>query len=162
MDKIQKVLNKLDELDISYEIIRHKAVYTIEEMDELKELENYEIVKNLFLRDDKGKEHYLVVLMKDKRADLRNLRAQIESRHLSFASEKRLEKYLGLETGAVSPLGIINDSEAHVKVIFDKDLVGKENIGVHPNDNTATVILSFDDLVKVIEDNGNKVMYVDL
>ena len=160
MDKIQKVLEKLDKLNINYDII--EAVFTIEEMDELKIFDNYEIVKNLFLRDDKGKEHYLVVIMKNKRADLRGLRAQIESRHLSFASEKRLKKYLGLETGAVSPLGIINDTEAQVKVIFDKDLVGKENLGVHPNDNTATIILSFDDLLKVIKDNGNQIMYVNL
>jgi len=162
MDKIQKVLRKLDELNINYEIIRHKAVFTIEEVNELKELEKYEVVKNLFLRDDRGTEHYLVVMMKNKKADLRELRAQIKSRHLSFASEKRLEKYLGLEKGSVSPLGIINDTEAQVKIIFDKDLIGKENIGVHPNDNTATVVISFDDLKKVIEDNGNEIIYVKL
>ncbi len=162
MDKKQKVFEKLNELNINYEVIYHEAVYTIEEIEELNILDKYEIVKNLFLRDDKGTEHFLVVLRKDKKADLRKLRAQIGSRHLSFASEQRLDKYLGLEKGSVSPMGIINDVQAQVKVIIDKDLSGKDNIGVHPNDNTATIILSFDDLIKVIENNGNKIIYADL
>lgn len=162
MGKKHKVFDKLNELNINYEIINHEAVYTIEEIEELGTLDKYEIVKNLFLRDDKGKEHFLVVLRKDKRADLRNLRAQIGSRHLSFASEQRLNKYLGLEKGSVSPMGIINDIQAQVKVIIDSDLRGKDNLGVHPNDNTATIILSFDDLIKVIENNGNKIIYADL
>jgi len=101
-------------------------------------------------------------LRKDKKADLRNLRAQIGSRHLSFASEQRLNKYLGLEKGSVSPMGIINDVQAQVKVIIDKDLRGKDSLGVHPNDNTSTIIISFDDLIRVIENNGNKIIYADI
>ncbi|PBG31211.1 hypothetical protein BGU85_26930, partial [Clostridioides difficile] len=42
------------------------------------------------LRDAKGKEHFLVVLGKDKKADLKDIRQQIDSKPLSFASEERL------------------------------------------------------------------------
>lgn len=162
VDKKQKVYDKLNELNIIYEIINHEAVNTIEDIEKLGIFDKYEIPKNLFLRDDKGTEHFLVVLRKDKKADLRNLRAQIGSRHLSFASEQRLNKYLGLEKGSVSPMGIINDVQAQVKVIIDKDLRGKDSLGVHPNDNTSTIIISFDDLIRVIENNGNRIIYADI
>ncbi|MDD2480661.1 MAG: YbaK/EbsC family protein, partial [Lutispora sp.] len=76
--------------------------------------------------------------------------------------DERLDKYLGLKKGAVSPLGIINDTNKDVEVVFDKDLVGIENLGVHPNDNTATVVLSYDDLKRIVSENGNRIKYVNL
>lgn len=162
MEAKQKVYEKLDAMGIKYEIINHPAVYTIEEMDNLGITAKADICKNLFVRDAKGKKHYLIVLCKDKRADLSNLASQIGSTKLSFASDERLDKYLGLKKGAVSPLGIINDTNKDVEVVFDKDLVGKENLGVHPNDNTATVVLSYDDLERVVSENGNRIKYVNL
>ncbi|GAB6180919.1 hypothetical protein JCM14036_22380 [Desulfotomaculum defluvii] len=81
---------------------------------------------------------------------------------MSFASEGRLFKYLHLHKGEVTPLGIINDNEAFVEVVFDNDLVGKNKLGVHPNVNTATVWISFDDLKKIIEQNGNKIYFVTI
>ncbi|HAT4374209.1 TPA: prolyl-tRNA synthetase associated domain-containing protein [Clostridioides difficile] len=158
----QEVYKKLDELRIPYEAVNHPPVYTIEEMEELKTLHMEFVVKNLFLRDAKGKEHFLVVLGKDKKADLKDIRQQIDSKPLSFASEERLQKYLKLTKGAVTPFGILNDKEAVVKVVFDKDLLKMDKIGIHPNDNTATVFLKFEDMKKLIEENGNEIYYVEV
>ncbi|MDD4297522.1 MAG: prolyl-tRNA synthetase associated domain-containing protein [Ruminiclostridium sp.] len=162
MNNQEKVLQRLDDLGISYEIVQHSAVYTIEDMVALGLGEKGSIVKNLFLRDDKGKNHFLVLLAQDKKADLEKLRSQLNSTKLGFASEQRLDKYLGLSKGAVSPLGIINDTDHAVNVVFDKDLTTKDKLGVHPNDNTATVFISFDDLKKIIEMNGNKIVYLKI
>ena len=158
----QKVYDKLTDMGIKYDIIEHPPVYTIEEMEKLDITDKAEVCKNLFVRDAKGKKHFLIVLSKDKKADLARLAAQISSTKLSFASDERLDKYLGLKKGAVSPLGIINDTGKAVEVVFDKELIGKTNLGVHPNDNTATVVLSYDDLKKVITDNGNRIIYVNV
>lgn len=116
--------------------------------------------KNLFLRDDKGRRHFLLVLPKDKTADLKDIQKQLGCSRLGFASEERLYKYLGLHKGEVTPLGIINDTGADVEVVIDQDLVGKNKLGVHPNDNTASVWLAFDSLKLVIEQNGNVIHYV--
>lgn len=162
MDNKENVFKKLEELNINYEVIYHEAAYTIDEMEDLH-LENMnDVAKNLFLRDYKGREHYLVVLGKDKKADLKHIKTQIGSTPLSFASEERLMKYLKLGKGSVSPLGILNDTEGEVKVVFDKELASKGKIGVHPNDNTATVFMDFKDLQKVIELNGNKIYFIDV
>lgn len=162
MDKQQKAFQRLDELNIEYEMIQHSAAFTIEDLETLEIKNKGDIVKNLFLRDANGKRHFLVVVENTKKVDLKKLRRQLECTALSFASEERLEKCLQLTKGSVSPLGIINDANCAVEVVFDKDLVAKEKIGVHPNDNTATVMLSFEDLKKVIEHNGNKIYFVEI
>jgi Ala-tRNA(Pro) deacylase len=159
--KRDDVFRKLAELGIRYEKIEHEAAFTVEDMERIGFDEKVTVCKNLFVRDQKKKAtHWLVVLHKDKRADLHSLAEQLGTNHLSFASGERLRKYLGLSQGEVTPLGVISDRERSVIVVFDRDLVGNEHLGVHPNDNTATLIMSFEDIRKVVEDNGNPIRYV--
>jgi Ala-tRNA(Pro) deacylase len=162
MEQQQKVFQKLDELNITYEVTNHPPVYTIEEMDDLGISDHGDVCKNLFIRDAKGKRHFLVVLNKDKQADLKNIREQLGTTGLSFASEERLSKYLNLSKGAVTPLGVVNDEDHLVEVVFDRDLISKQKLGVHPNENTATVWISFDNLKKLVEKNGNKIHYLNI
>ncbi|SFJ32805.1 Ala-tRNA(Pro) deacylase [Terrisporobacter glycolicus] len=162
MDKKEKVLKKLDELNIEYEVIDHPPVYTIEEMENLNLEKKGHIVKNLFLKNSNGKTHYLVVLKGDKKADLKSLRSQIQSSSLSFASEERLHQHLNLLKGAVTPLGIINDKNHCVNVVIDHDLKNQNIIGVHPNVNTSTVFISYNDMLKFINICGNKILYVNI
>lgn len=156
----EKVFNVLRSLNIEYQLVNHPAAFTVEDMDNLHQYGDG--CKNLFLRDDKGKRHFLLLFDKDKQADLKSIQAQLGCSRLGFASEARLFKYLQLRKGEVTPLGIINDPEAMVEVILDKDLTGKKKLGVHPNDNTATVWISFDDLKKVIETNENPIHFVNV
>jgi Ala-tRNA(Pro) deacylase len=163
MEQKTRVYEELDRLGIKYRIIEHPPVYTIEEMDSLKAFKDIPwVVKNLFLRDDKGRRHFLVVIDKDKKADLKSIRAQLGTSALGFASEERLMKHLKLTKGSVTPLGIINDEEHAVEIVLDRDLTGREQIGVHPNDNTATVLLSCEDLCRVIKYHGNRLHIIDL
>ncbi len=158
----EKVYTVLNELNIPYEVIEHKAVFTIEEMDDLNIYHLGSVVKNLFLKDARGKRHFLVVMSKDKRVDLKKLRESIGSSALSFASEERLRKHLDLAKGSVTPLGIINNTDGNVEVIFDEDLVDDEKLGVHPNENTATVWISYKHLETIIKQNGNSIISVNI
>ncbi len=155
------VLRKLDEMGVVYEMIEHEPAFTVEDMDRIGFEERITICKNLFVRDQKKKAtHWLVVVHKEKRADLDSLAEQLNTKHLSFASAERLKKHLGLSPGEVTPLGVINDVERKVIVVFDNDLVGREYLGVHPGDNSATLILSFEDILRFVKENGNPVRYV--
>ena len=159
----EKVLNKLKELNISYKEIEHTPVYTIEDMDNLGNIfENAKICKNLFVRDQKGKRHFLVVLPEEKRAPLADIATKIGSTKLSFASPERLMKYLKLEPGSVTPLSVINDEANEVEVVFDEDLKKEDLLGVHPCTNTATVLLSPTDLEKYVVSNNNKLKYINI
>lgn len=158
----KKVFDVLKSMDISYDVIEHPAVYTIEEMNELNIDNKNEIVKNLFVRDDKKKRYFLIVLQKDKRVDLKGIRKELNSRPLSFASEEDLSKYMKLSKGSVTPFGILNDIESKVEVVLDKEILLFERIGVHPNDNRATVWISPKDLEVVIKNHGNTISYIEI
>lgn len=151
----QEIKAFLDEKKIAYEWVEHEAVYTIEDMLKLGLEDMQDVAKNLFLRDAKGKRHFLVVVREDKKVDLKRLGELLGGIRLSFASEERLEKYLGLKKGSVTPLGILNDEERAVEVFFDEDFCGMEKIGVHPNENTASVFLSTETLLQMIREHGN-------
>ncbi len=157
----QKVLDLLNSHDIDYKLIEHDAMYTIAQMVQAGLAEGYCICKNLFLRDYKGHNHYLVVLLKDKKADLKAIEDRIGSSRLSFASEKRLDEYLKLKKGSVSPFGIINDANHEVILIIDADLKNAGKVGFHPNDNTATVIMDFKDFSNIISMFGNEIIYFE-
>ena len=139
MTQQEKVYKALDDLGIEYKVIHHDAVCTIEDMDAMGIFTDGEVCKNLFLRNANGKTHYVVSMLKDKHPDIQHdIRSQLGCSRLSFGSDERLLKHLGLEPGAVSPFGILNDDDADVNVVLDSDLKTVDGyIGFHPNDNTA-------------------------
>lgn len=157
----QKVYDFLNNQNIKYEVTDHAPVFTMEEMQAEGIDKLGTICKNLFIRDQKGKKHFLVTADDATRINLKELGTKLEAGKVSFASAERLEKYLAVTTGCVSPLGVINDAEHAVTVVLDKKLVGLDRLGVHPNDNTSTLFLSFNDLVKAIEAIGNEYIILD-
>jgi len=158
----QKVCEHLDELNISYQKHSHPAVYTVEEAQQHRGSITGGQAKNLFLRNAKGSLHYLVVLEHSKQLDIRSLQTRIGAGKLSFASERRLEKYLGLTPGSVSPFGLINDSKHEVLVYIDSDLMEYDQVNFHPNVNTATYTISSEDFRRFLENAGNKVTFLRL
>ena len=90
------------------------------------------------------------------------IQEQVLSTRLSFASSERLMKYLKLEPGHVSPMGLINDKEKEVEVLIDKDLKGKKLLAVHPNTNEASVLISFEDLMKFIKAMENEYKFITI
>jgi Ala-tRNA(Pro) deacylase len=158
----QKLYDILDLLEIKYTRYEHKAVYTIEEADQLNIYIPGKLAKNLFLRNRKGDTHYLLIVDENKHVDLKLLSKQIGASSLSFASEERLFKYLGLKPGSVTPFGLMNDIERVVIVLIDRDLVGTSNISFHPNVNTATISVAYGDFERFLGWNKNKFQYVDI
>ena len=156
------VLKFLEQLGIKFQMLEHEAVYTVEESRRLRIFEKLEgqPCKNLFLRNKRG-EYFLLVMPSDKRADLKLVAKLLNLPRLSFASEAELEKILGLHTGAVTPLGIINDKMKKARLIIDAELQGKILL-LHPNTNTATISLAFADLVKVILRTEHEYSLVEL
>ena len=160
--KEQRCYDLLDSLQIQYDRIDHPAAATMTDCDDVAVALGCGICKNLFLRDAKGKRHFLIILGKDKQADLKAFRAQLGTTALSFGSEERLMKHLGLTKGAVSVFGILNNKEADVEVAVDRDFLHEKRLGCHPNDNTATVYVDFKDVKKMIQKNGNPLTYLTI
>lgn len=157
-----EVYDFLTSRGIEYEVTEHGAVFNMEEMSHVELLHPEADAKNLFVRDDKKRNYYLITVRGDKRVDLKKFREEHSTRQLSFASENDLMNLLGLIPGAVTPLGILNDSEKKVKLFLDEELLKCGLIGVHPNDNTATVWLKTTDLIDIITEHGNEVEAVTI
>ena len=156
----QKLYEVLKRLGISYIRHEHSPVFTVEEAEKHWENISGAHCKNLFLRNKKGNRHYLVILESSKQADIKALTKKLGEDRLSFASAERLVRYLGLETGAVSPFGLINDSKKEVQVVIDQDLKKEERINFHPNVNTATVGVDFRDFERFLAWCGNSIHYL--
>jgi Ala-tRNA(Pro) deacylase len=156
------VYARLAELGIPYERHEHPAAFTVEQAEEHWAGINATHCKNLFLRNQKGTRHYLVILVASKRADLRAVADQIGDGKLSFASPERLMTHLGLTPGSVSPFGLINDQQHQVRVVMDSDLKTTERVAFHPNVNTATLTLSRDDFERFLKNCGNARQYVKI
>ena len=157
MDKIE-IYHYLKEQKLEHEITEHKAVFNMEEMDSIELPYPEWNAKNLFVHDDKKRNYYLITVKGDKRVDLKGFRKQHGLRALSFASAEDLLDIMKLTPGSVTPLGILNDTEHRIHFFLDTEFAGNK-IGVHPNDNTATVWMQADDLMKIIQKHGNVAEY---
>ncbi len=146
-----------------HEITEHGAVFNMAELSEVDLPYPDLIAKNIFVRDDKKKNYYLITVKDDKRVNLKDFKSKHNTRHLSFASEKDLMDIIGLAAGSVTPLGLLNDSDLKVKFYLDKDFMDNKGIiGIHPNDNTATLWLKTEDLVDIIKEHGNETILADI
>lgn len=156
-----EVCQYLKEQKIDFEVTEHKAVFNMEELNTVELPYPEWDAKNLFVRDDKKRNYYLITVKGDKRVDLKEFRKQHGLRALSFASAEDLRSIMGLEPGSVTPLGILNDSEHKVHFYLDNEFAGNK-IGVHPNDNTATVWMQANDLMRLIENHGNETEFAKI
>lgn len=157
----QEIYDYLKINNIWHEITEHDAVFNMEELDTVELPYPDRDAKNLFVRDDKHRSYYLITVKGDKRIDFKDFRKACGTRPLSFVKPDELADILGLIPGAVTPFGLLNDSEK--KVVFYIDAAFKDGsglIGIHPNDNTATVWLKAEDLIRIIQEHGNEVNVV--
>ena len=159
----QEIYEYLTDRGISYEITEHQAVYNMEELSQIDMPYPEADAKNIFVRDDKKNNYYLITVKGHKRVDLKQFRKTHHTRPLSFASEDDLMRIMQLSPGSVTPLGILNDTERKVNVSIDQDFQNPPYlIGIHPNDNTATIWINTDDLVNIISEHKNPVQFIQI
>ena len=147
----------LEKLNIEYEEISHSPVYTIEEAKQISRCIEGKGCKSLFLK--RKNKYYLVLIEEDKRADLKQICRTLGVSQLSFAGAENLKEILGLEQGSVTPLGIVNDYENKVLLLIDKELKG-EKLLLHPNTNTKTISVSYEDLIRFVEEQKHS--YIEI
>jgi Ala-tRNA(Pro) deacylase len=146
--------------DIEYERYDHPAVFTCEQADRLVPPMSAAKTKNLFLRDRKGQRHFLVVVGYEKVVDLAALSSLLGVSKLSLASQERLRRYLGVDPGSVTILGVVNDLDNQVEVVMDEDLWGSSAFRCHPLVNTSTLAISKENLQRFLDTTGHSVRVV--
>jgi Ala-tRNA(Pro) deacylase len=157
----QEIYNRLTALGIPFEITEHEAVYTMEDLAKVPLAHPEAEAKNLFVRDDKKQHYYLITVPGEKRVDLKLFQKQQGLRKLSFGSSDDLLALLKLTPGAVTPLGLLNDEDHRVELYLDREFDGRL-ISIHPNENTATICLQTNDLVRLLTQSGCTVHLTDI
>jgi len=147
--------------NINYERFDHEAVFTCEQANELCPTMPGVSIKNLFLYDKRTEQHFLVIVPTGKSVDLKELKKVLHVPNLSFTSEERLLKYLGVTPGSVTILGLMNDTAHAVTVIFDTALKG-QTLQCHPLVNTATLAIPFEDIKKFLAITGHEYQFIDI
>jgi Ala-tRNA(Pro) deacylase len=152
----------LEKLSIEYEYHEHPPVATIEDAKiHWKEL-NSGRCKNIFFRNHKGDRHYLVIVEHLRQLNIKDLEQRLKQGKLTFASDQRLKKYLGVEPGSVSPFGLINDETHHVHIFIDEKLNEYDRLSFHPNINTASLVIEKSDFLKFMKFCGNSFEFIRL
>lgn len=159
----QEVYALLQAKQLHFEITEHPAVYTMAELADVPCPYPDADAKNLFIRDNKKQHYYLLTVQGNKRVDLKAFRKAQQTRPLTFASSEELLDKLRLPPGAVTPLGLLNRDVHEVTAYFDEELLtGSGLVGVHPNENTATVWLKTADLIQLLREHGCEVIVTRL
>ena len=162
MTRRTAVITYLEKLGIPFEMYEHPPVPTVEEAVKYwKDIDSAHC-KNLFFRNHKGNRHYLVILDHRRQLNIRDLEQKLKQGKISFASPKRMERYLGLSAGSVSVFGLINDQENHVHLFLDQALKSADRISFHPNENNATLVISFASFLRFLESSGNSYEFITL
>ena len=157
-----KVLEFLRQHDIVFEMYEHPEAPTIDIAREYWHADGSKHCKNLFFRNHKGNRHYLVVFDCEQSLAIHDLEHRLRQGKLSFASEKRMMRCLGLMPGSVSPFGLINDTQGEVHLFLDANLREYPSLSFHPNDNTATVVITQEMFARYLDAVGASCEYIEL
>jgi len=157
-DDLIRILN---DHGFEYFIKEHAPLFTVEDSKALRGQIEGAHSKNLFLKDAKAN-FFLISIEESASIDLKKTMQQIQSKKLSFAKPEYLQDILGIEPGSVSPFALLNDTKKQVKFYLDRSFLDSETVNFHPLINTATVNISPQNLIDLIEKYHNPVNYIDL
>lgn len=153
---------RLDELGIRTETVTHPPLHTVEESRKLRGPLPGGHIKNLFLKDKKGR-IFLIVAREDAPLDLKRVHEAIGgSGRVSFGSAEQLGDVLGVLPGSVTPLAVVNDVSERVTLVFERALLDHDVLNVHPLENTATTTIGRDDLLRFVRSTGHDPLVIVL
>ena len=156
------VYDKLDELGISYVRVDHEHADTIEFCHEVEKVLGSAICKNLFLCNRRQTDFYLLMMPGDKPFKTKDLSPLLGCSRLSFASPDHMRDYLNTVPGSVSALELLFDTDRHIKLVIDRDLLSDESISGHPGISSSTLRLKREDFLRFVESTGHTPIYIDL
>lgn len=154
MSSSKKVFDRLNKLNIKYDMVEHPPAETTEEADAYIEGKEGVRTKNLFLANRKNRRYYLIVMDDKKMISLKDYNKLLNEKGIHFLDPNKVYEIMEQEVGIISVFGLINTNE-NIKVFFDKDMIEENNLMTfHPDDNTKTVFIKNEDIFKLVNDCG--------
>ena len=158
----QQLLSRLEAVGIKTRTVEHDALFTVAQSQNLRGDLPGGHTKNLFLKDKKGR-FFLIACREEATVDLKRLHERVgASGRFSFGSAEQLMDKLGVEPGAVTLFGVVNDLRGEVTVALDRGLLAYDIINSHPLTNTMTTALARDDLLRFLETSNHTPLVIDV
>lgn len=149
----EAVYTFLDQLAVSYRVEEHEAVFTVAESS--VKLPEKVPVKTLLVTDDKKERVWMIAMRGLNRLDMKQLAREVGAKKLQFVKPEKVFDIVGVHPGSVSIFGLLHPGSKNIEVIFDESLLSEKELGFHPNDNTATVFLVPQDVLRVVAASGH-------
>lgn len=160
---MEEVIDIFEKLNIEYNLVRHPAVFGKADDEKIKDIDFGGVVcKNLFVKDKKANQYYLVSLPKDKRANLKKISDEIGCARFSFGNDEELWEKLHIKPGSVSILNVIGAPDTDVIFVIDKDILNIPKVSFHPNDNTASVVFKPDNIETIMKEYNKQYMFLEV
>jgi Ala-tRNA(Pro) deacylase len=160
---LEQVLDVFKKLNIEYNLVRHPAIFSRADEYKVKDIDfNGVKCKNLFVKDKKGNQFYLVSLPVVKRADLKKIADELGCSRLSFGNEEELWEKLHIKSGSVSVLNVIGAPKTDVIFVIDKDILNYSRVSFHPNDNTASVSFNPINIEKIMKEYKKEYLFLEV
>lgn len=144
----ERCYDLLDSLGIAFIRVDHDSAASMEDLSEADKILGCTIAKNLFLTNRQQTDFYLLIMPGTKPFKTKFLSAQLGCSRLSFASEEHLETLLGVKSGSASLLGLMNDGEKRVKLVFDREILSESLFACHPCINTSSIAFSTEEMLQ--------------
>lgn len=156
---MKEIKQYLKELNIKFKEFIHPPLYTCEQAEKYnKEIKGIHC-KNLFLKNKKAANYYLIIIPASEKLNLKKLESLLNEK-LKFANEEELKNILNLTPGAVSPFGLINDKDNKTILIIKKQIWDSDFVSFHPNINTETLELNKNDFQKYVKSLKNRLLII--
>ena len=158
----QKVVDRLNELGIPFQIVEHEPVLTTEQADRFIEGIEGVRTKTMFLTNKKKRNFYLVIMDDAKRLDMDVFKEIVEEKQIKMASAETLNDKMMLPPGVVSPFGLLNNEDKNIYVYFEQEIISEERMSFHPNTNEKTIFIQTKDLFTFLKAIGYEPQVIKL
>ena len=162
MELCPAVEEKLNQLNIAFQLVDHAPALTTEQADQFIEGIPGVRTKTMFLNNRKKTQFYLLIMDVSKRLDMAKFSQLVDTARVSLASAESLYDKMKLPPGVVSPFGLLNNPERDITVYIDRDIMAQERMSFHPNTNQKTIFLDTSDVLRFLDHLGYPARVIDL
>ena len=153
MSIFKNILQILEKSDISYKLIEHEPVFTMEQATEVCNHKPEQGVKTLLTKlyiTKRQFEYWLIIWQGNEQIPFAEICSKLDFKRNRLAQPEEVIDTLGIEIGALAPFGYDNE----YPVIFDKRLLEQEQVFINAGVHDKTIALAPEDLLQLVTEHS--------
>ncbi|MBO1305969.1 prolyl-tRNA synthetase associated domain-containing protein [Enterococcus sp. 669A] len=157
-----KTYETLEKLEIPFFQVATGEAITMEDCQDIDDRLGIEVVKTIFLCNQKKTKFYLYITPADFKFITKEFGKKLEIPRVSFATADLLKERLGVIPGAATIFGLLLDTDHEIQLVFDKSVSEREWYGCSSGSITNYMKLKTTDLFeKFLPYTGHEALFID-